>query len=284
MDKEDEFIRNVQFGSLWAQTKGVARNAYRKLYATPAFHAPTDSFETEIKRMLNVQTRTLEGKITAEEMKTRMARSFLASQHQKYNRGYEISQGVLRDFAEACTYVDETIFLKADEEGNVENKAFGFVYIKKEEENTVRTVLHLSKQGNSYRIRPEYSMRDKCPHIYMYFPAPEFFLLKEAEETREEMNQKKVTRLAELCADAGWTLEPLLWKAEKEGEKIIRIALYKVQAAEVEKQVYMSFSTEGYITLAGNIEAMEKAVEIWCDLFDKNKAKAENRGKIETRQ
>ncbi|MEK6867272.1 MAG: hypothetical protein AABX98_00475 [Nanoarchaeota archaeon] len=131
MSREDKFIRNIQFGSLWAVTRGVPRTAYEQLYPEPPFHTETDSFEEKLKRMHNCSARTLEGKVTAEEMETRMARSFLASQHQKYKRGYEKSRGVMEDFAEACAHANETIFLESDEEGNVQNTGFHIVHIKK---------------------------------------------------------------------------------------------------------------------------------------------------------
>lgn len=274
MSRDDTFVQHIQFGSLWTVTKGVRRIAYEQLYPEPPFHTETNSFEEKLRRMHNCSARTLEGKVCTEEMETRMARSFLASQQQKYARGYENSRGVLKDFAEACAYVDETIFLESDNEGNVQNNAFGFVHIKKN-----MAVPYLSRQGNSYRVRPEYTMRDNCPSVYIYFPEPEFFLLKETEEKGDEMGQKKADKLAEFCADAGWTLEPLVW--ERETKKVL---LYKVQAAEIE-DVPMNFGSGlGYISLAGNIKAMEKAVELWSDLFDKNKAKGEKRGKIELLQ
>ncbi|MEK6921597.1 MAG: hypothetical protein AABX82_06945 [Nanoarchaeota archaeon] len=125
-------------------------------------------------------------------------------------------------------------------------------------------------------IRPEYSYGNNYQHVYIYFPAPEFFLLTEAEDMWKRYD-KRTDKIAEFCADAGWTLEPSFW--EREGGKIIA---YNVHAAEVE-DVSMHFgSLTGYISLAGNIEALEKAVELWSDLFDKNKAKGENRDRIET--
>ncbi len=289
-EADEEYLRSRQVGLLWVLTKGVVQGAYKQLYPKPSFYqADHDSLEARMMRLFRVPPLIFEGKVDATEMQTRMAKSFLLSQHPNFERGYETSYDILTDFANACGLIDETIFLKSDKDGNVHEGAFGCVYIKTEEQNTVATVSYISKQGNRYRIRPEYEKGNTWPRIYFYFPVPEDFYTQIAlkHEEYERKSQEIADTLAALCTKDNWIVKQMTAVKSEAETQIEETVLYEVETRELGDCVHMSFSRKnsgGYISIVGEIENMRKAVELLCDLFDKHKGELENIFKIGTKQ